>query len=245
MIRPGSLKIVSPCPGDADIDEEASFCHSCIKAVYDLSSMTQGEAAALLAEHRGRELCVSYRVDGQGEPVFAAEPAPRSLPPIVMAMALAACAPWGLEERTPVDPEQAGECVLVEDGVWECIEDSLGAELEEFQGVEGGEGCAGGEVVLEEVSDVAGGISVEDTPIGPSRPSYDGKTRFEPTGEAVVRIDFEIDPGQSTVRGAMVVVDSQPMSQRLQYTPTRDLVRRWRKKRDEKQKRRLAKRRDD
>jgi len=63
-----NLRIASPCTADWDEmrgDERVRFCGRCEKNVYNLSSMTRGEAEALVREKEGR-LCVRLykRADG-------------------------------------------------------------------------------------------------------------------------------------------------------------------------------------
>jgi hypothetical protein len=62
------VKVASPCSADWDAmegDDRARFCGQCKKNVYNLSAMTEKEAAALVRNTEGR-LCVRYyrRADG-------------------------------------------------------------------------------------------------------------------------------------------------------------------------------------
>jgi len=68
MIPLHTLKIASPCHADWDEmqgDDQARFCQTCRKNVYNLSEMTQDEAQALVNRLEGR-LCVRFytRADG-------------------------------------------------------------------------------------------------------------------------------------------------------------------------------------
>jgi hypothetical protein len=62
------VKVAAPCSADWDAmegDDRARFCGQCKKNVYNLSAMTEKEAAALVRNTEGR-LCVRYyrRTDG-------------------------------------------------------------------------------------------------------------------------------------------------------------------------------------
>src|SRR5438132_991335 len=64
----GHVRIASPCPAswsDMTGDERVRYCGECKKNVYNLSALTQVEAAALIHEKEGR-LCGMYyrRPDG-------------------------------------------------------------------------------------------------------------------------------------------------------------------------------------
>ena len=250
MIRSGALKIQRACPGGADIDRKRSFCHTCDKAVHDLSTQTQAEVERLLAAHAGRELCVSYRVDARGEPVFKAEPAPRCVPPIVMALALAACTPWGLDEPPTAIPGQGGECVMVEEGVWECVDETLPEEPPIEAEVEEGSSCDGPQVE-DEISITMGGIAVSEevgTPAPPEGHEVELVDGEEVQGP-VVRVDFEIDPDDRMRRTLGMIIPAETIGGRLHYTPSVDLWKDWKKRRDarvaqrkaQRKKRRLAK----
>lgn len=68
MIPLHTLKVASPCHADWDQmqgDDQARFCGTCRKNVYNLSEMTEGEAQALINRLEGR-LCVRFytRADG-------------------------------------------------------------------------------------------------------------------------------------------------------------------------------------
>ncbi len=68
MIPLHTLKVASPCHADWDAmegDDQARFCGTCRKNVYNLSAMTEGEAQALVSRLEGR-LCVRFytRADG-------------------------------------------------------------------------------------------------------------------------------------------------------------------------------------
>jgi hypothetical protein len=63
-----NIRVASPCTTNWDEmtgDEQARFCRRCDKSVYNLSTMTRQQVAALLADTRGR-LCArfSLRPDG-------------------------------------------------------------------------------------------------------------------------------------------------------------------------------------
>ena len=68
MIPLHTLKVASPCHADWDAmegDDQARFCGTCRKNVYNLSEMTHDEAQALVSRLEGR-LCVRFytRADG-------------------------------------------------------------------------------------------------------------------------------------------------------------------------------------
>ena len=68
MIPLHTLKVASPCHADWDAmegDDQARFCGTCRKNVYNLSEMTHEEAQALVSRLEGR-LCVRFytRADG-------------------------------------------------------------------------------------------------------------------------------------------------------------------------------------
>lgn len=68
MIPLQTLKIASPCHADWDEmegDDQAQFCRTCRKNVYNLSEMTHDDAQALVNRLEGR-LCVRFytRADG-------------------------------------------------------------------------------------------------------------------------------------------------------------------------------------
>jgi hypothetical protein len=218
MLRLEQLRIHRPCPGDAQIDRASSYCHTCSKSVHELSEMTPPEVEALLEQSVGNELCVSYRVNGMGRPVFRADPAPRRMPAVVMTLALAACTPWGLEAPEAETPGQGGECVLVEEGVWECVDDFAIAEREEVP-----TGCQGSEVdgewegISRTVGTMAAPMVAEvPTPL-PEEAAAVGQ---------VVTVDFEIDPDEGHLRGMLVQLEPA-VGARLQYTPTAELYEAW------------------
>lgn len=97
-----SIQVASPCQADWNAmsgDEQARFCQSCHKHVYNLSEMTRDEAQQLILEKEGK-LCVRFyqRADGtlitNNCPVgLAAESVPtRSMWNRVGAMMVAGCA---------------------------------------------------------------------------------------------------------------------------------------------------------
>jgi hypothetical protein len=62
------IRVENPCPADWDAmhgDDRVRFCDECKLHVYNLSSLTRGQAEKLVAQHEGR-LCVRYfaRADG-------------------------------------------------------------------------------------------------------------------------------------------------------------------------------------
>ena len=68
MIQLDQIKIASPCSADWEAmtgTDQARFCGSCRKNVYNLSEMTRDEAQRVVEEHEGR-LCVRFytRADG-------------------------------------------------------------------------------------------------------------------------------------------------------------------------------------
>lgn len=247
MIRSGQLKIERPCPGDADIDRARGHCHTCSKSVHNLSQMTEPEVEKLLRREGGGDLCVSYRVDGRGEPIFKARPAPPRLagvPMVVMSLALAACAPWGLEEFASEAPGQdGGECVLVDEGEWECVDDfeMPVVEPEEPESCAGGEEAAGEWSVPGEYT-VAGGIGVQDVleapqalPAPPSLPErgFVATVNFD--------IETESDADLNLIVGLMGP-DEAEHGQRLEFTPTADLIASWKGRRAQKKAQREVRR---
>ncbi len=63
-----SVSVASPCPADWNAmqgDDQARFCKTCAKNVYNLSAMTRNEAEALIRAKEGH-LCIRYyqRADG-------------------------------------------------------------------------------------------------------------------------------------------------------------------------------------
>ena len=81
---------------------------------------------------------------------------------------------------------------------------------------------------------IAGGVGGGPTPeVAPREISQEEEG-------PVIRLDFEIDPHEGQLRGAIVAAPSRKVGERLEYTPTRDLVHRWKKKRAaQKQQRKL------
>lgn len=72
MIKPADLlsrvRVAAPCAADWDAmhgTERVRFCHACERNVYNLSSMSRGEAERLVREAEGR-VCVRFyrRADG-------------------------------------------------------------------------------------------------------------------------------------------------------------------------------------
>ncbi|MBC8072019.1 MAG: hypothetical protein IAG13_27095 [Deltaproteobacteria bacterium] len=87
------LPIASPCErfeGTEATAEQAAFCTRCDKHVHDLSRLTEPEVVELLARHRDREVCVSYRTRADG--TIALRKAPPRLAPAAMALAMTGCA---------------------------------------------------------------------------------------------------------------------------------------------------------
>ncbi|NHZ79856.1 hypothetical protein F2P44_11295 [Massilia sp. CCM 8695] len=94
-------------------DNRVRHCGDCKKNVFDLSAMTESEAAALVAGNVKGELCVKFyrRQDGTvmtsdcgAAPESFARPAPRSLPRLVGAAVLAlSAAGCSTREAAPVD----------------------------------------------------------------------------------------------------------------------------------------------
>ena len=95
-MRTRHLPIASPCDEDWDAMKPTGcgkFCQACEKQVFDLSSMTEKEARALLAKNAKGDICISYLFDGRGNVSFRA---PKKAPVVAaatVATALAACTP--------------------------------------------------------------------------------------------------------------------------------------------------------
>ncbi len=71
------LRIDSPCTVDwASMTraDKGRFCADCKKVVHDLSSMTERQAQALLAEPRTAEMCVRFVYDREGKVFFQPPP---------------------------------------------------------------------------------------------------------------------------------------------------------------------------
>lgn len=92
--------------------ERGRFCAACRQTVHDLSSMTERDAARLLASDA--DICVSYESEPDGDVRFAPEPLVplsrlrRRLPVAAAAglsLALAACAPHSEGPSLDVDEE--------------------------------------------------------------------------------------------------------------------------------------------
>jgi hypothetical protein len=67
------------CPQDLSVMPRVEghiHCLSCERSVYDLSSMTQPEAQALLKAYEGEPLCVQYLCEPDGAMVFSDNQAP-------------------------------------------------------------------------------------------------------------------------------------------------------------------------
>jgi hypothetical protein len=68
------LPIVQPCHeswDDMDGAGSVRHCESCDESVHELSSLSEGEARAFLAEHGAAKPCIRYRIDGAGRILFA------------------------------------------------------------------------------------------------------------------------------------------------------------------------------
>lgn len=66
-MRADEILIPEPCNEDWDVmdrEERGRYCHHCAHSVADLSSMTEPEARAFLAEREGEKLCISMVVRG-------------------------------------------------------------------------------------------------------------------------------------------------------------------------------------
>ena len=122
-MKMSQLHIAEPCHENWDemtIEGKRRFCDHCSKHVHDLSAMTESEAAAAL-KGPGRK-CVRYKVDPDGEIIFAK---PRPEPTVVPISALrrrprrapmraAAAAVVALAACTPHGQETMGEPVIVQ-----------------------------------------------------------------------------------------------------------------------------------
>ena len=73
-MRRDDIRIESPCgmdwAGMKPADAKRRFCDTCKMHVHDLSSMTRGEAKALLASAETEGLCIRYLYDQHGDVVF-------------------------------------------------------------------------------------------------------------------------------------------------------------------------------
>lgn len=107
-LQAAQVEIQRPCPVDLPEDFRGGarnrHCGHCDKTVHLLSSLTEAEATAFLEQSVGRDVCVTYLVDGGGKILFRPEPTivPVSAlrPPrlgvaaaVGLGLALAACAP--------------------------------------------------------------------------------------------------------------------------------------------------------
>lgn len=115
------LPIADPCHEDWDaMDrvERGRFCQSCVKQVYDLSSMTEPQARTVLRDNAGSRICVRYCHDAEGQirfrpPAVASTTcgSPRRMAwagAMVMAVAMAACTPHQRPDDAPrAKPETA------------------------------------------------------------------------------------------------------------------------------------------
>jgi len=116
MTAPKHPLVPKPCPEDWDQltpTEQGHHCQTCKTKVWDISSMTRGQAEAFLARHTDH-LCVSYRERSNGEIVYAPEPVvpagrlTRLLPAAAagLSLALAACTAATPEKKEAPKPEE-------------------------------------------------------------------------------------------------------------------------------------------
>jgi hypothetical protein len=125
LVRADEVVLESPCDEDWDRMRpepggRRRWCDHCERQVHDLSRMGEQAARALLREHAGRRVCITYIEDEDGEVVFAPEPnivplqrlARRPLAEAVkvagaasVVAVLAACTPHG----------DAGEAIRIDD----------------------------------------------------------------------------------------------------------------------------------
>lgn len=102
------VEIQRPCPVDLPEDFRGGarnrHCAHCDKTVHLLSSLTEPQARAFLADNEGKDICVTYLVDHTGQIQFRPEPTvvpiaalrrPRlaAAAAVGLGLALAACTP--------------------------------------------------------------------------------------------------------------------------------------------------------
>lgn len=107
-VQAAQVEIQRPCPVELPEDFRGGarnrHCGHCDKTVHLLSSLTEAEATAFLEQSAGRDVCVTYLVDGEGNILFRPEPTivpvsalrrPRFgvAAAVGLGLALAACAP--------------------------------------------------------------------------------------------------------------------------------------------------------
>ena len=107
-------------------DDRVRHCGTCNKNVYNLSAMAEQEAAALVARHKGGDLCVRFyrRADGT---VMTSNCGARSrtgwrrLPGLagvaLVALAAAACGKQGDAQANIAEPGAAGPPQIVAGGM--------------------------------------------------------------------------------------------------------------------------------
>jgi len=89
---------MTPVPG-------GRHCDSCRKTVHDLSALTRRAAERLVADRTGPRRCYRYLARDDGTLVFAPEPTRPAAP--LLALALAACTPWGPPPEPAMDDAPA------------------------------------------------------------------------------------------------------------------------------------------
>lgn len=131
-MRRTHLPIAEPCHEDWDaMDpvERGRFCHGCEKRVFDLSSMTERQAAQVLREHAKERICVRYCHDADGVVRFRPE---RPMRAAALALALVACAPHAQPQQDePVfEPEEAHVVGMLEAPPEHTVKGEVGPSVE-------------------------------------------------------------------------------------------------------------------
>lgn len=101
------IRVEKPCHESWDKmggDEKTRFCDKCQYSVNDLTAMTPEEAAARVAETRGR-ICVRYLPDETGAPIYKGTPAWQKL---VAAGVISISGLSGCQNAAPLQGETAG-----------------------------------------------------------------------------------------------------------------------------------------
>ncbi|MGB1015749.1 MAG: hypothetical protein ACPG4T_16550 [Nannocystaceae bacterium] len=121
-IRAQDLSLSKPCPVDLDdhfarSPAKREYCSHCSHNVHMLSAMTEREAEQFLADSENQDICISYKLNRDGDVVFRPQPivpiarlrrAPGRFKRFAAAgvtAALAACTPHGAPNELGGQPE--------------------------------------------------------------------------------------------------------------------------------------------